>query len=990
MAFMRYANAAVVCPDVGKTEWGMIRKASRATVAKQDLQENLVTRAASLFGKPFNPNDYLLTHCTIVASVDTMESGLPTGSFLMDGFKGNRKFSDFRVKPECDKFLNNNLDGWSRGVLLKAYPTFIGGHNFCFVPGTEVLLADGSPKPIEELKVGDQVLTHTGNVHSITQVFERDYSGDIQIIHVDRYKKPIVATSDHPFRGIQVEAPELYCYEKGTVENVIRYRQDQIVKALRGEPNSFGTDRPAVRKLVALLADGPKSCAELIAGGVPSAQLRLRKNPTFFEAKPIGANERPDLKGRTRPDQLWYLRKDAPKLTSGEVTSDIAWIPAKDLEYGSYLLGPECTVGTAGDEDKAVMLGYYLSEGCRMSPHKHEGVVLSFGPHEGHLAADADIRARRIWPDASVIIRPAQSTLRVEIRSEEADLWLRGHGGDLAHAKQLSEDVFSWNRECLLKMLASWMTGDGTLNGGTLRLVGATASRKFAYQMQRVADLCGIKTSVVFSKQKIGETVSVINMMIGGVLTPCPVIPRHHSWNVIVSRGSGTDLVSRSLRWTSEVAVTGKRDDFAWWKGHRVHKVQSNTRLSYSGKVYNIAVDTDNSYVIVPGIAVHNCEHVQIEELSKGRIIDAVARDIGDSLYVDILIATQRKHTDLIKAIENHKMSTLSMGCTTDGTCCTKCGHWAADETELCQHIKYEKGNSFYDEKGNRHRVAELCGHESMAPHGGVHFIEASWVGVPAFTGAVLRNVLVPGADLAKKAQEILASPPPQWSSDSRILSASKGTIEIPRFMPPKPGIRIGGLGDPRLSLAADDDVFLAGWAEDAPADDAEAPGLDAPPSEGDAPASKAPAPEDPFKGLEDEMVKTVKDRVQKRLKEELNPAKPGLTPEQSAMSSNSNVVKDAKARYVSGLDAIVRTASSDVDLMNAVASFNDYNGIKIPVSMYRTALKVGSSVQYASVSDFWDACRVALKREPTVLEAKTLLRLGKLLARGQGSAGGL
>jgi len=505
MAFLRFANATVIHPHIGKSDWGKVRTSSRK--AKQDIQENLVTRAASLFGKPFDPNDFLMTHATIIASVDTYDPGSPTGSFLLDGFKGNRKFADFRVEPECDKYINNNLDCWNRPVLLKAYPTFIGGHNFV--------------------------------------------------------------------------------------------------------------------------------------------------------------------------------------------------------------------------------------------------------------------------------------------------------------------------------------------------------------------------------------------------------------------------------------------------------------------------------------------EHVQVEDLSRGRIIDAVCRDIGDSVYTDILIATDRKHRDLIKAIEDHKMSTLSMGCTVDGTICTKCGHWAADETELCPHIKYEKGNSFFDEQGRRHRVAELCGHQSLDPHGGVQFIEASWVGTPAFTGAVLRNILVPGADLAKKAQAILTSPPPQWSSDARLLAASvtpKGDVVVARMPTPNPGVRVGQSGDPRLVMSDDSisDVFLAGWADDA--------AVDAEPSAEEAPEAPK-APEDPMKGLEDEMVKVVRDRVQKRLKEELNPTPPRQTPEQSSIGTNSNIVKDAKLRYTLGLDAIVRTASNDADLIDRIASYNDLNGIKIPVPIYRVSLKVGSSDQYRSVEAFWKACETALGRSPTLPEARTLLRLGKLLAHGKSAS---
>ena len=61
-------------------------------------------------------------------------------------------------------------------------------------------------------------------------------------------------------------------------------------------------------------------------------------------------------------------------------------------------------------------------------------------------------------------------------------------------------------------------------------------------------------------------------------------------------------------------------------------------------------------------------EHIQIPELSKGKIIDAAARNIGDSLYVDILIATSRRHKPLVEAITSGKIGTLSMGCFLPGT----------------------------------------------------------------------------------------------------------------------------------------------------------------------------------------------------------------------------------------------------------------------------------------------------------------------------------
>ena len=170
-------------------------------------------------------------------------------------------------------------------------------------------------------------------------------------------------------------------------------------------------------------------------------------------------------------------------------------------------------------------------------------------------------------------------------------------------------------------------------------------------------------------------------------------------------------------------------------------------------------------------------EHIQIPEMSKGKIIDAAARDIGDSIYVDILVATQRKHRSLISAITSGQLQTLSMGCQVEFTVCTKCGNVAYDETQLCNHIRYFKGNEYVDELGKKRKIAELCGHVNDEP-GSVKFIEASWVANPAFTGAVLRNILSP-QELAEIQQvgekmSIAFSEPARVASPNQMARAAR------------------------------------------------------------------------------------------------------------------------------------------------------------------------------------------------------------------------
>jgi hypothetical protein len=183
-------------------------------------------------------------------------------------------------------------------------------------------------------------------------------------------------------------------------------------------------------------------------------------------------------------------------------------------------------------------------------------------------------------------------------------------------------------------------------------------------------------------------------------------------------------------------------------------------------------------------------EHVQIPELSKGKIIDAVPREIvigkdknGKELsthYVDILVATDRRHDELIRKIESKELNSLSMGCLIKYSICSKCGNRAVDETEACDHVRYQKNNMFFDDNGVQRKIAELCGHESEPDS--VKFIEASWVKQPAFTGAVLRSFVEPSEEIMAKLESAKKVPsyqkkPGDYLKAAMILAMKKDLI---------------------------------------------------------------------------------------------------------------------------------------------------------------------------------------------------------------------
>ena len=140
-------------------------------------------------------------------------------------------------------------------------------------------------------------------------------------------------------------------------------------------------------------------------------------------------------------------------------------------------------------------------------------------------------------------------------------------------------------------------------------------------------------------------------------------------------------------------------------------------------------------------------EHFQNSKYAKGHILDSILRKVNIAppdvwvYFCDILVATDLAHEKLVMDIRDGRVKYLSMGCVTDLVICSFCGARVTDAATYCHHLQFQKGMFLADEDGTPRRIAELCGHKTM-PNGGVKFVEASWVGTPAFPGAAKRNIV--------------------------------------------------------------------------------------------------------------------------------------------------------------------------------------------------------------------------------------------------------
>lgn len=967
MAFLKFAKAVVQKVNIPGKEWeGITARAGRDTFSD---------RTSKVAIQNYHPDKYLLTHSTIICSVDTEEPpNVKVGEVTEGSRKINRKYADYWITPETLAGINSNMDAWERNLLLATYRTFIGAENYCFAPDTKVLMADGSYKPIVDVVVGDEVITHTGKVKPVVHKFVRDYVGTVEEVYVGRFEKPIVATPNHPFYHLNVEAPEATRYNGSKKSSSDRYYKDQITSFLRDGETCLGGRLAGLKSIVTCLKEFPDSTNKEIQQKTGLQQSCIdayfRKYPDAFSSRVLKKGEMPEVKGKPRRARRWSL-SDESSLPVMEIKVEVKKSPISDINESTFLVSPAYIPSTQERVglDRAVLLGYYMAEGCQSHPTKDKGIVLSFGPHEESLADDAIERLNRAFPTAKVSKVRTDTTLAVKANDSDTAKWFRDKGGHLAPHKRLSPDVLTWSQEELLWLISSWVTGDGNIHTETSRIRGATTSEQLAYQMRHVADLCGIKSTVVFEPQEIGKVSgSYEYTRLDGTSVNSPIICRNHLWNLVVSSGSINKIIEHSKRWDGiSYEKTTKRSEFSRWDNHRVFPVSRKEQKKYAGKVYNIEVADDHSYVVDYGVAVANCEHIQVPELSKGKIIDAVARDLGDHIYVDILTATDRKHTQLVKDIESGKMAAMSMGCTIQYSVCTKCGNVAHDETDLCDHIRYEKGNTFIRPDGKKGVIAELCGHSSSPDS--VQFIEASWVENPAFKGAVTHNILNMGSTTIVDSEEFQAKIKSAFENPAQDVDWTSFFQKTAR----QEAVRM-------LKKAFE---FDEGGEEEGGAETTE-------------------------EGLLDEVKNQIKDKVKnqiiKDLKNELSDKeeKPRIVPEQEE-HLNENMIQSSryasfKKKYASHLGPRTKTAYlaytlldrgtlskhkhkfANQDLVAAHYLYDHERGNGLQKSLYKALYKVGGVSGYKSAREFVSACTKALGRQPTKAELVVLIKRAKTL----------
>ena len=421
----------------------------------------------------------------------------------------------------------------------------------CFIPSAPVLLAGGYSKPISEVKVDDEVVTHLGNIKRVTEVHRRFVKEKLLRICVRKLDRNTLGlTKDHPILAIKKN--QIYCVK----------RENRV--CTRNYTNCI--DCPCFLKDRA----GPQwiKAGELSIGDYVVVQ------PLSIHVK-----DRDILRvSEVLQDKLLQVEAGAARFAFAKAT------PTGGM--GMWANGNYIKDEIKIDEKFLLLLGYFLAEGS--AEPKRRRLRFAFGIHERHYIEETKSLIKDIFGlEAKEEIAPHRKAISITVHSAILANFFARLLGEGAHAKKMPEWMLYLPSYKQKWIIIGLFRGDGCHYYGRIRdrLILTLGNRKLVeqalwilYRLDYPFSFERFRSNDIKLKEE-AYSISIAPM-------ECP--------ELIDSLGGKERRPRKYQRFYSKA---GKQYIFP---------ITSIEDFIYEGEVWNLEVEDDNSY-IVNSVAVHNC-----------------------------------------------------------------------------------------------------------------------------------------------------------------------------------------------------------------------------------------------------------------------------------------------------------------------------------------------------------------------------------------------
>lgn len=350
------------------------------------------------------------------------------------------------VQPAGKKAYVELLGAIDRNLAEQKYPGIVrrvesgmlsGTSMGCFLAGTEITLGSGIKKSIEDIESGDEVLTHTGNIHKVTVPMKRDYNGDIITLQVSGLESNITMTSEHP---VLVLKHKCQCGCGEYLENRESW------------------------------------------GGLNRAKFAPEHHKKFI-----------NVFNKKQANALEILNQLAKVQTK-----EYVWVKACDLKEDDIVLLPKrvCKDTIKISNELAKLYGYFIAEGNFL---KHKGYVTTtcwtFNINEATtLAKDVlECIKKEFKLDAKSYIRYDRNTIEIRLSNKKIAEQFKDVCGEYSSGKHLPYNIWNWNTEAQKNLLGAYFDGDGCWREN--KIVSATVSEELNAQLKLLCTTLNIRYS---------------------------------------------------------------------------------------------------------------------------------------------------------------------------------------------------------------------------------------------------------------------------------------------------------------------------------------------------------------------------------------------------------------------------------------------------------------------------------------------------------------
>jgi hypothetical protein len=272
----------------------------------------------------------------------------------------------------------------------------------------------------------------------------------------------------------------------------------------------------------------------------------------------------------------------------------------EDLCKYDVLLSPVIikSVENSISEDEAWLLGIFAAEGSFGKKYNRlQSVIFTFNINEYNtLAKKTKETLEKSFPKGSIhlteLIDKSTCVLTITGKTESGEKitdFFHRHVGEYSDKKILSDDIiFSSSYKVRRKFIIGWLEGDGHVEKTYGRIIGVSVSKDMSNQIRFILHSIGIHNSLYL----VDNTDKTIQ--INPNYKPSKI---KNVYRIEIPASSGVDLIYESdFLSFNKKGKTIKLNSY--YNNYFIGNVVKNITIeNFSGYIYSIIIDEDNSYL---------------------------------------------------------------------------------------------------------------------------------------------------------------------------------------------------------------------------------------------------------------------------------------------------------------------------------------------------------------------------------------------------------